>query len=282
MKILIIGGTSSIGTALKNAFKESDEVITAGRDMCDITIDLTDPVGKIIFPNDIDIMIHTAAHFGGKKADEIIECENVNVQGTLRLCRSAVGANVKHFVFISSIFSTLDEDSEHFGIYALSKKHAEEVAKFYCSVFSIPLTILRPSQIYGNQNSFRKHQPFFYAMVDKAEKGEDILLYGNNDAIRNFIHVDDLVALIAFIIENKVEGEYSCMHPEDLTYSRIANAAIAAFNSKGTVHFLKDKTDIENNIFLKDHSLYEKIQFYPRISIEEGMEMIATYRNTLH
>ena len=281
MKILIIGGTSSLGTALKNAFQESDEVITAGRKNCDISIDLRDPVEKIVFPNDIDVVIHTAAHFGGKEAAEIIECENINVVGTLKLFRAAAQANVKHFVLISSIFAMLKKDSEHFGIYSLTKKHAEDVAEFYCSKFSIPLTILRPSQIYGNMDSFSKHQPFFYAIADKAEGGEDITFYGNNDALRNFIHADDLVAIIAFVIQNKVEGKYSCMHPEDIAYSRIANAAISAFKSKSEVQFLKDKPDIPDNIFEKDFSLYERIHFYPEISIEKGMEMMATYRNNL-
>ncbi len=118
-------------------------------------------------------------------------------------------------------------------------------------------------------------------MADKAEKGENIMLYGNNDALRNFIHVDDLVAIIAFVIRNKVEGNYSCMYPEDLTYSQIANAAITAFKSKSKVSFVKDKPDIPDNIFDKDYSLYDKIHFYPKITIEKGMEMMATYRNTL-
>ena len=115
MKILIIGGTSSLGTALKNAFQESDEVITAGRKNCDISIDLRDPVEKIVFPNDIDVVIHTAAHFGGKEAAEIIECENINVVGTLKLCRAAVQANVKHFVLISSMSACVKQGSEYFG-----------------------------------------------------------------------------------------------------------------------------------------------------------------------
>lgn len=280
MKILIVGGTSSLGTTLKNAFNGSQEVITAGRNNCDIAMDIRDPITKIAFPNDIDVVIHTAAHFGGKEVSEIIECENVNVTGTLKLCQAAVQANVKHFVLISSIFASLEEDSENFGIYALSKRHSEEAARFFCSIFSLTLTILRPSQMYGSQESFRRHQPFLYTIADRAEKGEDIMLYGTNDALRNYIHVDDLVSIISLVIRNKEEGTYSCLHPHDLPYSRIAKAALAAFNSKARVGFLNDKEDIPDNVFQKDDTLYKKINFYPQISIEDGMKMIAKYRST--
>ena len=55
-------------------------------------------------------------------------------------------------------------------------------------------------------------------------------------------------------------------------------AAFAAFNSQASVHFLKDKPDIPDNIFEKDDTLYKQINFYPVISIEEGIKKIAEWR----
>ncbi len=214
MKILIIGGTSSVADALKTFFCGSAEIITAGRKNCDITLNLIDPLQEITFPDDLDVVIHTATHFGGKTAKDILDAECVNVLGTLKLCQAAVRANAKHFILISSIFASLKENSESYSIYALSKKHAEEIARFHFSRNSLPLTVLRPSQLYGNEDRFSVHQPFIYTMIDKAEKGEDIMLYGSNDALRNFIHIEDLTNIIAKVIESKVEGTYSCMNTE--------------------------------------------------------------------
>ena len=111
MKILIVGGTSSLGCALKPVLSEIGEVITAGRKECDIRLDLNDPIEKITLPNNIDAVIHTAAHFGGKTVEEILEAENVNVLGTLKLCQAAVQAKAKHFILISSMFSCLNKNS---------------------------------------------------------------------------------------------------------------------------------------------------------------------------
>jgi len=275
MNVLIVGGNSSLAKSLKPLLSEFSEVITAGRSNCDILLDLNDPIEKMSFPSNIDTIIHTAASFGGKSAKEIIDAENVNVLGTLKLCQAAVEANAKHFILISSIYAGLNENSEQYNIYAISKKQSEEVAKYYCSAHSLPLTIIRPSQMYGIGNIFRVHQPFLYQMIDKAEKGEDVNLYGSNDPLRNYIYIDDLAKIIVKIVQNKVEGKYSCTQTTDVTYSQIAKAAFAAFNSKGTVHFLKDKPDIPDNIFDKDDSLYKKINYYPETSIEEGIKKIA-------
>ena len=280
MKTLIVGGNSSLGRTLIPVFSEFSTVITAGKTNCNIQLDLLDPIEEIIFPDDLDVVINAAASFGGNTSREILESESVNVLGTLKLCEEAVRIKVRHFVLISSIFSCLKEDSEYFNIYALSKKHAEEVARFYCSSNSLPLSVLRPSQIYGDEEYFRRHQPFLYTMVNNAERGEDIVIYGSNDARRNYIHVDDLVKIIVKVVQNRVEGTYSCMYPEDMTYSQIAKAALSAFNSKGKISYLRSKEDIHDNVFEKDDSLYKKIEFYPQISIEEGMRRIARYRGT--
>ncbi len=279
MKILLIGSTSSLSQSLIPKLEQIGTVITAGRKNCDFLIDLSDAKKSIVLPRGIDVLIHTAAHFGGETDSEILEAENVNVLGTLKICQAAVQAMAKHFILISSMSAILKENSEYYGIYALSKRHSEEIAKFYCSIYSLPLTILRPSQIYGNQDNFSSHQPFIYSMIDNAEKGEPIRIYGSKDAIRNYIHIDDLNEIILRATEQKIEGTYSCMSPTDVAYSRVANAALDAFQSKGSLHFLKDKEDIPDNIFEKDNSLYEKINFYPQISIEAGMKMIAEYRS---
>ncbi len=278
MKTAIVGGTSSLGRALKPVLSKFSEVITLGRKNCDILLDLTDPVEKIKLPQGLDVIIHTAAHYGGQTPEDILDAFNVNVLGTIKLCHAAAQANAKHLIFISSLSACLDETSTYYNAYAISKKHAEEAARYYCSLHDIPLTILRPSQVYGDTDSFKLHQPLIYLIIDQAERGEEITLYGSNDALRNYIHVDDLTEIIGKVVKGKILGTYSCLNPADVRYSQIAQAAIAAFRSQSHVRFLKDRPDIPDNIFKPDDSLLKKIGFYPRITIEEGMRKIAEYR----
>jgi len=275
MKVLIVGANSSVGQALKTVLSESCEVVTAGRKNCDIALDLTWPAERFLLPDDVDAIVHTAAHFGGKTNDDILGAEEVNVLGTLKLCQAAASATVRHFVLISSIFASLSDDSEHYSVYALSKKHSEDVARFVCRGHSLPLTVLRPSQIYGTGPRFRMHQPFLYLMIDKARKGEDIALYGTRDPLRNFIYVDDLAAVISRVLSKRLVGTYSCQHPRDVTYSEIAKAAFRAFDTRGNVRFLRDKPDIPDNVVAIDEALYEAIGFRPSTSIDEGLVRIA-------
>jgi nucleoside-diphosphate-sugar epimerase len=278
MRILIVGGTSSLGQALRPVLSAFADVITAGRTGCDVHLDLNDQIEKIKVPQDIDCVINTAAHFGGNNFEEMFLAESVNVVGVLKLCHVCCNARVKHFVAISSTSAYLSPASHYYSIYSLTKKHADEIAQLFCSSFNLACTILRPSQIYGNENIFQKHQPFLYSAIDKAERGEDISIYGTNDALRNYIHIEDLTKIISLVIKKRIEGLFACTHDIDVSFSHIAKVAIDVFDSKGKVKFIKDMPVIPNNVFDKDDSLYKLINYFPQISIEEGIRKIAAYR----
>lgn len=275
MRVLVVGGASSVGSALKAALSASYEVVTAGRTGCDLPFDLTWPLEQMALPRDVDVIIHAAAHFGGKTAADIVAAEEVNVLGTLKLCQAAADTRARHVVFISSIFASLPRESEHHSIYSLSKRHAEDVARFVCTTHSLPLAVLRPSRIYGAGARFRAHQPFLHMMMDKARRGEDILLHGTRDPRRNFIYIDDLTAVISSVVSKRIVGTYSCQHPGDVTYSRIAKAAFEAFGTRGSVRFLRDKPDIPDDAFALDDALYEAVGLRPGTTIEDGLRKIA-------
>lgn len=278
MKILIAGGTSSLAGALKPALSTLAEVITAGKSGCDLRLDLRDPPEKMAFPYGVDTVINTAAKFGGTTPQELLETADVNVLGALRLCIAAVQAGVKHFVHISSVYASLEKSSPHYGVYSMTKRHSEEIVQFFCSSHSLPLAILRPSPIYGDSGVFRKHQPFLYSMIDKAERGEAITFYGSNDSRRNYIHVDDLANIISRAVQLRVEGTYTCAHTQDVTLAQIARAAFSAFGRSEDIQFLKDKPDVPDNVFDQDDSLYKMIGYYPQVTIEEGMRKAAIFR----
>jgi nucleoside-diphosphate-sugar epimerase len=276
MRVLIVGATSSLAQALIPLLHGQCELLTAGRNGCEVELDLSSR--DIQIPAGIDCVVNMAAAFGGKDFSDCLQAMDVNVLGLMKLCHASSKANAKHFVHISSMFSDLTSDSPFFRAYALSKRHSEDVAQFCGREYRLPIAVLKPSQIYGVGERFRKHQPFLYSIMDKVERNEDVEFFGSNDALRNFIHVQDVAKIVSTIITMKIEGVYRCANPENVTYSQIAAAAISAFASKSKIRFLKDKPDIPNNGFVCDETLFRLIDYFPRISTAQGMQMEAAHR----
>jgi len=274
MKILIIGANAALAKDAIPILAQDNSIITGGKSGCDIYCDITKAVD---IPSDIDIVINFAAAFGGLGDEEIIEAQQVNARGMLNICIAAKKAGSPHIINISSIFALANDKSPNYSIYAVTKKNGEELAQFYCGVNKIPLTILRPSRVYGNNYSFAKHQPFFYQLIDKARKGEDIVIYGKHDPIRNYIHSQDLAHVIDLVAKKSVEGSYNCVHPSNTSYLQIADTALDVFSSGGKVTFDDTKPDIPDDDFPKDPYVYEKIGYSPEISIKQAIAWIAQH-----
>ena len=279
MNILLVGATSPIGQNLNLVLSDDHHVFTANRTKGDLIWDLRDVDQHLTMGTiSADVIINLAANYGGATSEQMIDAEIVNVIGALRICDLAIKSNVKHVIFISSIFSLLKEDSVHFGIYPLSKRHSEEIVKLFCANSNLSVTILQPSQIYGDDDRFRKNQPFLYKIIDQVLLGEDINIDGSNDPKRNYLHVDDLVAIISKVVDGRVTGSYTCQYPTDISYSEIANAASMLLNSKSKLNFNTNRPDVPDRIFDRDSELFEKIKFQPRVSMREGLARIINKR----
>jgi nucleoside-diphosphate-sugar epimerase len=275
MKVALVGATSSISKALIPLFKDKAEIITLGRKDADIIIDLNNYSEPISLGRNIDVLVHTSAHFGGVNFEAISEALMVNVQGTLKMMHAANVAGVKHFVYISSIYSYLRQSSNLYNIYSVTKRCSEEVLQLYCKNKDIKLTIIRPSQIYGNFESNKNNQPFFYSILQKVKNNQEVVFYGTHDPVRNFIHIDDVAEIIYRVVERGIEGDFDCIFKENITFTDIVRAAKSVFKTNSRILFDDSKPDIEDNVTEINTSLYDLIDYYPKITIEEGIKYLT-------
>lgn len=276
--ITIVGGTSALARHLIPVLREGNEVVTLGRRECDIHCDLLEPPEAIRIPDGTEAVVHVAAAFGGPTEEDMLRTVETNVAGTLKVCMAAKKAGVQHLVLISSLYAQLAEHSPYYGIYSISKRHADELADDYCRRHSLLLTVLRPSQLFGESEAFRRHQPLFYHMADRAEKGQDVLIYGKRDALRNYLHADDMSRIVLGVLKKGCGGFYACTFPQDVALSEVSAAALEAFGRGGRVVFLPEKPDIPDNVFGNSTALYEQIGDCPSVDVWEGMRRIASAR----
>jgi nucleoside-diphosphate-sugar epimerase len=279
--VLIVGGTSTVGIAAGRLLAQNYNVFYAGRQQADYLLDLNSP--DLIFPDNLqfDIVVHTAADFGGNEELDFCRAEQINVIGTLNVCRLAKKVQAEHLIIISSIFANYTSSDAYYSIYSLSKKHADELAQLFCHQFNLALTILRPSQLYDAEGNCRKHQGLFYSIIDKAQHGEDIIFYGINDALRNYLFLDDFSEIIASVIRKKVTGLFNCPAQKSVHLNEIAQTAYSAFNQHGTIQFLENKPDIPDIPVISDGGFYEQIGFKPRVNLKEGINKIRYIREMI-
>lgn len=269
MKILLIGGQSDLACYLYPILSEKHQVITSGRNGCDLYMDLNK---NITFPNDIDIVINTVAFFGINTDGDYYNSLEINALGALRICIEAHRKNIKYLLHTSSLSSILPPSSPYYTIYAISKKLGDEIIANYCLKNNIDFAILRPSQLYGYKIKNIHHQPFFHTIICNAAQGKVVQIYGNNDPKRNYLHMEDFANIIDRVIDMKVSGVYTCQYPSNTSFVEIAKTAFEIFGNKTAIDFCREKANIPDNIFMYDDTLYNIIDYFPKISLKMGIE----------
>jgi len=154
----------------------------------------------------------------------------------------------------------------------------EELLGFYSKNNGLKLTSLRPTQIYGAGEDSCKHQPSIYRMLDQAQNDSDIVIYGSNDALRIFMHVDDVAEVISRLVELEIEGSYDCLSLSNIRLSEIGELALRAFGSDRTILFDDSQLDIPDNTFEISTTVFDKLGFMPRVTMEAGLLREAKLR----
>jgi dTDP-L-rhamnose 4-epimerase len=96
------------------------------------------------------------------------------------------------------------------SIYGLSKDFQEELALQACQVYGVPLVILRYFNVYGPRQSLSNPYTGIASIFStRLLTGKRISLYEDGDAIRDFVHVKDVVAANLLALKFSGSGTFN-------------------------------------------------------------------------
>jgi len=234
MKALVTGGAGFIGSALgeilvsqghevvavdnlrRNSLTYSQRLNTCDRfklctaDVCDINSVLE--LGK-----DFDFVFHMAAIAGVSQyfriPAEVMRTNTIGTVNVLELCK--IQKSLKLFVDVSTsevygsnCYAAKETDdikmeniSERRWTYASSKIASERFAMAYMWEYDIPITIVRPFNVYGDRQTGEGAISNF---VRKAVAGDNLVITGNGQQLRSFCYISDFLRGLMLLMDNAV------------------------------------------------------------------------------
>ncbi|MCP2071234.1 UNVERIFIED_ORG: UDP-glucose 4-epimerase [Pseudomonas lini] len=158
----------------------------------------------------VDTVIHCGARvhvMNDTEADPLGAFRRVNVEGTINFARQAAAANVRRFIFISSIkvngegtlpgnpYTAADVPAPA-DPYGISKSEAEQSLKQIAQMTGMEVVIIRPVLVYGPGVKAN-----FLSMMRWLDKGVP-LPFGAINNRRSLVSIDNLVDLIVICIDH--------------------------------------------------------------------------------
>ena len=170
----------------------------------------------------IDIVFHFAAQTSVYAANENpVNDLNQNILPMVYLLETCRQQKIKPVILFSGTVTEsgmpvyLPVDETHpdnpITIYDLHKLIAENYLKYYCRQSLVKGTILRLANVYGpGPKSSNSQRGILNLMVRKALQGEDLVLYGTGEYLRDYVYVQDVAMafLNAAVNIDKLNGNH--------------------------------------------------------------------------
>ena len=206
-KIGIIGGTGYIGNSLTSIL-DNYKIFCRSKKQKDSNVfngDIQNFSDVKHFLKSVDILINLSGQYSDN-----LDFLNSNSIGMINIARACKICNVKNLLHFSTI-NVYGDNLKYFDekripkpntYYSKIKYLSEEILKSFSDKYNLDITIFRLSNIYGNpqQNGIISN------LINSLVNSKSILISHNGNQYRDFFHIDDLLTVIRFFIENPMEG----------------------------------------------------------------------------
>ena len=295
MKILIIGSKGFIGSAALNFYLHKNYVVFG----CDIVndytsenyfqIDATNSEFNQIFKSyDFDVCINcSGAASVPQSLQNPLRDFTLNTYNVAKLLEAIkeYQPNCK-FVNLSSaavygnpIELPIKESSicNPISPYGIHKKFAEELCTEYQVYFNLKTCNVRIFSAFGN--GLKKQ--LIWDLYQKFKTQNSIELFGTGEETRDFIHVDDIISALTYVIKNgDFKGEnYNIANGQEIKIKDIAKLFAKLTGSQKTIIFNQQQKEGDPIFWRADITKIKSFGYEQKISIEEGLRKYIQWAN---
>ena len=235
---------------------------------------------------DHDVVVHLAARIN---VDESIGSPDavttVNVLGTQSILDAAVrhntrviyGSSCEVYGAALSLPATESSGLRPHSPYAASKAAADRLCFAYHETFGLDVTILRPSNIFGERQKESSGGAVIAIFTRNAISGKPLVIFGSGEQRREYMHVDDVVAAYDLVLNrNDLAGEtLNCGSGQIISVKDIAWFIADRLGSE-IKH--ADPRPGEVLEFRLDSTKIKELGFSPKVDFWDGLSRYLSWR----
>jgi len=234
---------------------------------------------------DVDIICHLAALIGIPYSyiapESYVE---TNVKGTLNVVQAAKVNDVKKVIITSTsetygsaLYVPIDEKhpSQPQSPYSATKIAADAIAMSYFHSFNLPVSIIRPFNIYGPRQSARAVIP---TIITQILLNNDKIELGNLTPKRDYTYVKDTCEGYIRIIEtDDTEGKaFNIGNSSEISILDLAEKIKNLMNSDVEIVSVEERHRVNSSevsrLFADNRKAIKELNWKPKYSLENGLK----------
>lgn len=293
--LLVIGGAGFIGSAyVRHACEQGhsvyvlDKLTYAGdeRNLEDVRDDITFVEGDVrddelldkLYP-EVDRVVNFAAESHvDRSIAEGRRFIQTNVEGSFAAMDALRRHDVDRFVQISTdeVYGSTTEGAfseddrlDPSSPYSASKAGADLMVNAFLETYGLPITVVRPTNVYGPRQHPEKLIPKFTL---RALRGEELPVYGDGSNVRQWLYVTDLCRALHRLLEEGSSRVYNVAGPGQKTNLEVTEAILDRVGaSEDLITFVEDRQGHDQRYALDDGRLRDEVGFEPTVRFDTGI-----------
>ena len=306
MKVFIAGHNGMVGSSILRKLSKNKKIKILVKSRKELDLLDEKKVEDFFKKEHIDQVYYAAARVGGIHANDKYPAdfiiENLKIQNNILIFAQKYGVDRLLFLGSSCIYPKLAkqpiQETELLSGYLESTNEPYAIAKIagikMCESinrqYQTDFRSVMPTNLYGPKDNFHpKNSHVLPALLDrfhraKMKKSKSMHVWGSGNALREFMHVDDLAAACIHVMQIEKDLFWKNLNPrlshinigtgEDHTIRELADLIKNIVNYEGDVLFDTTKPDGTPRKLL-DNGLIKRLGWKSKISLEEGIK--STY-----
>jgi UDP-glucose 4-epimerase len=308
--ILVIGGAGFIGShVVDELLKEDVKSIIVYDNFCrgtmeNLEIALKDSrvrvfeIGGDIMQTDIlnkavkesDAIIHLAALW-------LLQCHeyprsafDVNIRGTFNVLESCRDNNIQRLVYSSSasvygdaveIPMTEEHPFNNRTFYGATKIAGEAMCRAFNERYGLPYAGLRYMNVYGARQDYKgTYIAVIMKILDKIDKGEQPVVYGDGTQSYDFIYVSDVAKANVCALKCEANDKfYNIGSGEKTSIKELCKKILNITGTKLKIKYEPAGLTFVTNRIGSTEAAFNDLGFKFGIELEEGLEKLIEWRN---
>ncbi|MBM4230455.1 MAG: NAD(P)-dependent oxidoreductase [Gammaproteobacteria bacterium] len=230
-RIVLLGATGFIArSVLRRLQKAGLTVLPLSRRNLDLTADHAgDLLSGMLSPN--DVLVFIAANVPVKTDQMLLE----NVKMAVAVCKAISVVPTAQVVYVSSdaVYADSKEPITELSAAAPGSLHGvmhlTRELMLRHAAGDVPLCILRPTLVFGNDDPHNGYGPNRF--LRQAAARQAITLFGNGEERRDHVWVEDVAEIISRCVENRCAGLLNVATGQVVSFRDIAENVESVFDT---------------------------------------------------
>lgn len=204
-KVIVFGGSGFLGSYVADELSKRNYEVTVAdlkksiylkKEQSFVKCDILNLEKVKLLVSGNDIVYNFAGLADLNKAIKMpLQTVKLNITGNLNVLEACKEAQIKRFVYASSAYAFNTKGS----FYGISKHASEKLVEEFFNQYQLKYTIIRYGSLYGERAD---ETNYIFKLLKHAIEFKEIILKGDENEAREYIHAADAAKLSVDIVES--------------------------------------------------------------------------------